>query len=141
MDDHNKMENGKMSDEVIRGPLNGRDSQYKMVECTKCKEISECTPFNDFYVPADDPDSHLCTPCHASLLSSMGIGTMVTTEINELGRGKVKPGDRLKLKNESGNPVLLMVSWVRHPKDGHPINLKNMSVIVIVLLIIRFLLW
>lgn len=41
---------------------NDVDRRYKNCQCEKCKEVSQCTPFNDFY-EVKDSKGLLCELC------------------------------------------------------------------------------
>ena len=78
--------------EVMRGPRAGRNAQYAYVECTDCKEISRCTPFNDFYQKGGDPESHVCEKCmcaHHNIKPENRMMVIVPSGT------ELKPGDRI----------------------------------------------
>lgn len=49
--------------EILRGVPGPDGAAFRYCECTSCKEVSRCTPSNDFYTVPDDPDAHLCSCC------------------------------------------------------------------------------
>ena len=92
---------------VMRGPKAGRDARHVFVECTSCKEISRCTPFNDFYEKQDDPDAHVCERCFCS-----HHGLHPDPVLLVLNDGvEVKVGDRII------GVAMKMLSWVSNPVD------------------------
>jgi len=97
--------------EVMRGAKAGRDARQVFVECTDCKEISKCTPFNDFYEKPDDPDAHVCEKCFCS---HHGLRPDPITVIVPDGT-ELKKGDRLRWSPKDF--CLKMVSWVKDPVD------------------------